>query len=149
MSEGRNDYQASLRTNDGIVYSLLNIWKQRVEKIDTDISGIKRAQVLKHLYEVYKNRVCNVATFKLEKSKSAILTAARGLGISVDDAQYISSLITVERGQPYDLKTMYYGNKEEGIKANETFKKEIDGFKGLWEVASNIEGLICGVGLIK
>ena len=147
MSEGRNDYQASLRTNDGIVYSLLNIWKQRVEKIDTDISGIKRAQVLKHLYEVYKNRVCNVATFKLEKSKSAILTAARGLGISVDDAQYISSLVTVERGQPYDLKTMYYGNKEEGIKANETFRKEIDGFKGLWEVASNIEGLICGVGI--
>jgi DNA polymerase III subunit alpha len=53
----------------------------------------------------------------------------------------------VERGQPYDLKTMYYGNKEEGIKANEAFKKEIDGFKGLWEVASNIEGLISGIGI--
>lgn len=130
-------------------WRFLNPARVSVLDIDTDISGIKRAQVLKHLYEVYKDRVCNVVTFKLEKSKSAILTAARGLGISVDDAQYISSLITVERGQPYDLKTMYYGNEEEDIKPNETFRKEISSFQGLWEVASNIEGLICGVGLIK
>lgn len=115
--------------------------------IDFDISGIKRAQVLKHLYEVYKDRVCNVATFKMEKSKSAILTAARGLGISNDDAQYISSLITVERGQCYSLQTMYYGNEDDGIKPNTTFINEINKFDKLWEVASNIEGIICGVGV--
>ena len=40
-----------------------------------------------------EDRVANVATFRTEKSKSAILTAARGLGIDVDIAQYIASLI--------------------------------------------------------
>lgn len=115
--------------------------------IDTDISGMKRAQVLRHLYEVYKDRVCNVATFKLEKSKSAIQTAARGLGIDVDIAQYISSLVTVERGMPYTLKQMYYGDEENGIEPNKTFVNEINKYPNLWSVANRIEGLICGVGV--
>lgn len=107
---------------------------------------MKRAQVLRHLYDAYKDRVCNVATFKLEKSKSAIQTAARGLGIDVDIAQYISSLVTVERGMPYTLKQMYYGDEENGIEPNKTFVNEINKYTGLWEVANRIEGLICGIG---
>lgn len=102
---------------------------------------------MEHLREFYgENRVSNVATFKVEKSKSAILTAARGLGIEVDDAQYISSLITIERGAAYTLKQMYYGDEENDIKPNLTFINEIDKFDKLWEVASKIEGLICGMG---
>lgn len=127
-------------------WRFLNPQRVSVVDVDVDISGIKRAQVLKHLYEVYKDRICNVATFKMEKSKSAILTAARGLGISNDDAQYISSLITVERGQCYSLQTMYYGSEEDGIKPNTTFINEINKYDKLWEVASNIEGMVCGVG---
>ena len=96
-----------------------------------------------------ENRVSNVATFKLEKSKSAILTACRGLGIDVDNAQYISSLVTQERGQAYTLHQMYYGDEENGIKPNPTFVEEINKYDKLWEVASKIEGLICGYGLIK
>ena len=38
-------------------------------------------------------------TFKTEGSKSAILTAARGLGIDNDIAQYLASMIEAERGQ--------------------------------------------------
>ena len=67
--------------------------------IDTDIEGGKRDQVLKHLRKVYgEDRVANVVTFRTEKPKSAILTAARGLGIDVDIAQYIASLIPSDRG---------------------------------------------------
>ena len=127
---------------------LINIGKPTVLRIDVDISGIKRAQVLEHLRKFYgENRVSNVATFKVEKSKSAILTACRGLGIDVDDAQYISSLITIERGGAYTLKQMYYGDEENGIKPNSTFIEEINKHKRLWEVASKIEGLICGYGI--
>lgn len=104
--------------------------------------------MLEHLRAFYgENRVSNVATFKLEKSKSAILTACRGLGIDVDDAQYISSLITVERGAAYTLKQMYYGDEENGIKPSLTFIEEINKYDKLWEVASKIEGLICGYGI--
>ena len=128
-------------------WRFLNPSRVSVVDIDVDISGIKRAQVLEHLRNFYgENRVSNVATFKLEKSKSAILTAARGLGIEVDDAQYISSLITIERGAAYTLKEMYYGDEENGISPNQTFINEINKFDKLWEVASKIEGLICGMG---
>ena len=129
-------------------WRFLNPARVSVLDIDVDISGLKRAQVLAHLRKFYgENRVANVATFKLEKSKSAILTAARGLGIDVDDAQYISSLVTAERGQLYSLHQMYYGDEENGIKPNQTFITEINKFEKLWEVASRIEGLICGMGI--
>ena len=102
---------------------------------------------MEHLRKYYgENRVSNVATFKLEKSKSAILTACRGLGIDVDNAQYISSLITTERGQAYTLKQMYFGDEENDIKPNLTFIEEINKYPQLWEVANRIEGLICGMG---
>lgn len=102
---------------------------------------------MEHLRKFYgENRVSNVATFKLEKSKSAILTACRGLGIDVDNAQYVSSLVTAERGMFYTLNQMYYGDEENGIKPNTTFIEEINKYPRLWEVAKRIEGLICGVG---
>jgi len=129
-------------------WRFLNPARVSVLDIDVDISGIKRAQVLEHLRKFYgENRVSNVATFKLEKSKSAILTACRGLGIDVDNAQYISSLITAERGQAYTLKQMYYGDEENDIKPNLTFIEEINKYPQLWEVANRIEGLICGMGI--
>ena len=129
-------------------WRFLNPARVSVLDIDVDISGIKRAQVLEHLRDFYgENRVSNVATFKLEKSKSAILTACRGLGIDVDDAQYISSLVTAERGMLYTLNQMYYGDEENGIKPNLTFIEEVNKYPKLWEVAKRIEGLICGVGI--
>ena len=129
-------------------WRFLNPARVSVLDIDVDISGIKRAQVLEHLRKYYgENRVSNVATFKLEKSKSAILTACRGLGIDIDNAQYISSLITHERGQAYTLQQLYYGDKENDIKPNQTFINEINKYDKLWEVASKIEGLICGYGI--
>lgn len=128
-------------------WRFLNPARVSVLDVDIDISGLKRAQVLAHLRKYYgENRVANVATFKLEKSKSAILTAARGLGIDVDDAQYISSLITAERGQLYSLHQMYYGDEDAGIKPNNTFIEEVNKFDNLWDIASRIEGLICGMG---
>ena len=129
-------------------WRFLNPARVSVLDIDVDISGIKRAQVLEHLRKFYgENRVSNVATFKVEKSKSAILTACRGLNIDVDNAQYISSLITIERGAAYTLKQMYYGDEENNIKPNITFIDEVNKYPQLWEVANRIEGLICGMGI--
>ena len=42
---------------------------------------------------------------------------------------------------------MYYGDEKEDIKPSQTFINEIDSYPHLWEVASKIEGLICGVGI--
>ena len=129
-------------------WRFLNPSRVSVLDIDVDIEGLRRGQVLEYLRKVYgENRVSNVATFRTEKSRSAILTAARGLGIDVDEASYIANLISAERSQSYTLKQMYYGDEEAGIEPNQTFINEISKHPQLWEVASRIEGLICGVGI--
>ena len=129
-------------------WRFLNPARVSVLDIDVDIEGVRRAQVLEHLRKVYgQNRVSNVATFKTEKSKSAIQTAARGLGIDVDEASYISNLIPVERGAVYTLKQTYYGDEENGIAPTQSFINEVNKYPQLWEVAQKIEGLICGQGI--
>ena len=129
-------------------WRFLNPARVSVLDIDVDIEGVRRAQTLEHLRKVYgQNRVSNVATFKTEKSKSAIQTAARGLGIDVDEASYISNLIPSERGAVYTLKQTYYGDEENGIAPTQSFINEVNKYPQLWEVAQKIEGLICGQGI--
>lgn len=123
---------------------------QRVSPLDVDfdISGLKRASTLEHLRKVYgQDRVCNVLTLRTEKSKSAILTAARGLEMSPEEGQYLSSLISAERGQLYTLKQMYYGDEENGIAPSSTFVEEMNNHPDLWAIAQRIEGLVCGAGI--
>lgn len=126
---------------------LKNIGKPRVQKIDTDIEGSKRATVLKALREYYgQDRVANVVTFGTEGSKSAIQTAARGLGIDVDISLYISSLIPADRGKIRTLSQCYYGDIENNFSPIPLFVKAMDDNPELWEVAKRIEGLVCRVG---
>lgn len=136
-------------TTETFSFRFLNPNRVSVLDIDTDIEGGRRGQVLEHLRQFYgEDRVSNVATFKTEKSKAAIQTAARGLGIDVDAARYLSSLVPVERGQAYTLKQCYYGDKDNDIRPSPLFVKEMDeNYPELWQVAQQIEGLICGVGI--
>ena len=129
-------------------WRFLNPARVSVLDIDVDIEGVRRLQTLEHLRKAYgENRVSNVATFKTEKSKSAIQTAARGLGIDIDEASYISNLIPAERGAVYTLKQTYYGDEENGIAPTQAFVNEINKYPKLGEIASKIEGLICGQGI--
>ena len=130
-------------------WRFLNPKRESVLDIDTDIEGSKRAQVLAHLRKVYgSDRVANVATFRTEKSKSAIMTAARGLGIDVDIAQYIASLIPADRGLLRSLEQCMYGDKENDWLPIKQFVFEMtENYPELWQVAQKIEGLICGSGI--
>lgn len=116
--------------------------------IDIDIEGSKRDKVYSAFQKHYgADRVSKVLTLRTEKSKSAVLTAARGLGIDVDIAQYLSSMITADRGLLRTLKQTAYGDEENDIPANNQFRIEMEeNYPELWEVAQRIEGLICGVG---
>lgn len=116
--------------------------------IDIDIEGSKRDKVYGAFQKHYgADRVSKVLTLRTEKSKSAVLTAARGLGIDVDIAQYLSSMITADRGLLRTLKQTAYGDEDNNISANNQFRIEMEeNYPELWEVAQRIEGLICGVG---
>lgn len=116
--------------------------------VDVDIEGGRRSQVLDHLRKVYgQDRVSNVATFGTEKSKSAILTACRGLGIDVDIAQYLASFIQADRGMMRSLNQTFYGDEENGFAPNKQFVFEMtENYPEVWEVAQKIEGLVCRLG---
>ena len=127
-------------------FRFLNPSRVSILDIDFDIEGIRRQDVLNNYKKHYgEDRVSGVATFKTEKSKSAILVAARGLGIDVDVAQYISSLIPSDRGKIRTLKQCMYGDKEESFLPIKQFVYEMtENYPEIWEVASKIEGLVCG-----
>lgn len=125
----------------------MNPERASVLDIDTDIEGGKRAQVLQALRKEYgEDRVANVVTFGTETSKSAIQTAARGLGIDVDIALYISSLVPADRGKIRTLSQCYYGDEENGFEPISLFVQQMNSYPELWEVARRIEGLISKVG---
>lgn len=129
-------------------WRFLNPNRVSVLDVDLDTEGSRRSAVLKQFRKIYgEDRVANVLTLKTEKSKSAIQTAARGLGIDADTAQYISSMIKSDRGQLRTLKETYYGDEEKGFKPNLQFVEQMDENPELWEVAQGIEGLINGVGV--
>ena len=88
-----------------------------------------------------------VATFKTETSKSAVLTACRGLGINSDIARYISSLVTIERGKVWSIRDMYYGNPKKNREPVQEFINIIDKYSdlNLLEAILSIEGLKSGL----
>lgn len=116
--------------------------------IDTDIEGGKRPQVYKALQDEYGiDRVSKVLTIRTEKSKSAILTACRGLGVSPEEASYLSSFIKADRGIARTLKQTFYGDEENDIPADTKFQELMtEKYPKVWQVAQKIEGLCCGVG---
>ena len=129
-------------------WRFLNPDRVSVLDVDFDIEGGRRAQVLNAFRKYYgDDRVANVATFRTEKSKSAILTAARGLGIDVDIAQYIASLIPADRGMLRTLDQCYNGDTENDFQPIKQFIVEMNNYPELWNVAQKIEGLICGSGV--
>ena len=85
-------------------------------------------------------------TFGTEGSKSAIQTAARGLGIDNDISLYIASLIPADRGKTRTLSQCYYGDEENDFKPIPLFIQQMKEYPELWEVAQKIEGLVNRVG---
>ena len=129
-------------------WRFLNPERVSVLDVDFDIEGCRRAQVLTAFRKHYgEDRVANVSTFRTEKSKSAVQTAARGLGIDIDIAAYIASLIPADRGMLRTLSQCYSGDEENDFKPIKQFIIEMNNYPELWNVAQKIEGLICGSGV--
>ena len=69
------------------------------------------------------------------------------MGIDVDIAQYLSSMIVSDRGQLRSLKQTFYGDEEAGFLPNKQFIFEMtENYPEVWEVAQKIEGLVCRLG---
>lgn len=122
-----------------------HLHKSRVSlpDIDIDTEGSKREQILKALQNKFgEDRILQIATFGTEKSKSALQTACRGLGIDNDISLYLSGMIPFERGENWTLSDCFYGNEEKNRKPIKEFIREVEKYPKLKETALKIEGLI-------
>jgi DNA polymerase III subunit alpha len=128
------------------------ITKTRIElaDIDIDTQNNRRQQIFHSIKKYFSDRggdVVNCCTYGTVGSKSAIQTAGRGLGISSDVTQALSSMIPIERGAVWSLSDVYYGNEEEDRKPKKEFVNAVNKIEGLFELAQLIEGVIVSRGV--
>lgn len=111
--------------------------------VDIDAEGFKREKIIQAMKSYFgEDRVLNICTYGTEGTKSAINTAARGLGIDNDIAMFLTGMVPNERGFDWGLKDMVNGNPKKGRKPVIPFINEISKHEGLLETAMGIEGLI-------
>lgn len=124
--------------------------KIELPDIDVDSEGRRRPVVLQKIKEAAQadggDSTC-VCTFGTLGTRSAILTAARGLGIDVDVAQYLATMIPQERGFLWPLKDCIQGNPEKDRKPIKQLIEEFRKYPGFLEMAKAIEGLVCQMGI--
>ena len=124
--------------------------KIELPDIDVDSEGRRRPLVLQKIKEAAQadggDSVC-VCTFGTLGTRSAILTAARGLGIDVDVAQYLATMIPQERGFLWPLKDCLEGNPDKDRKPITQLINEFEKYPGYLEVVKGIEGLVCQMGI--
>lgn len=89
----------------------------------------------------------NCVTYRTEGSKSALLTACRGLGIDISIAQSLSDMIPFERDSNWSLSDCFNGNEESERQPVTELIKAVDNYPNLKETAFRIEGLISGRGI--
>lgn len=119
--------------------------KVELSDIDIDTQQAKRMQIIEAVKKRKGERkVLNCCTFKTEGSKSAIITAGRGLGLDSDVTQYLSNMIPVTRGMTWSLYDCLYGNEEKERKPQTEFINECKKYPKLLDTAIAIEGLVCG-----
>lgn len=119
--------------------------KIELSDVDLDSAANRRGKIISAVKgKRGKEMALNCCTFKTEGSKSAILTAARGMGISNDEAQFMAGLVPVTRGFTWTISDCLYGNAEEERKPVVEFANELGKYEGLLETALAIEGIVCG-----
>ena len=168
-----NHYCLGVTQLDPIEYDLpffryLNDERVELGDIDIDIAPSKRPAIIQAIKKERganfnaniddisrRNLGCTyVATFGTETSKSAILTACRGYrsedypdGIDNDTAQYLSSLIPIERGFVWSISDAYYGNPAKDRKPVTAFVNKINTYPRLLEIILSIEGTVKSRGI--
>ena len=126
--------------------------KERVTKntasqfpdIDTDTSSSQRENVINLIKE---NRgydhVLNFCTFNTIATRSAILTACRGLGIDNNEANYLTSLLPTDNsGKELPIDVALDGNDE--YEADKNLCAEIAKYDDLKDTILGLYGLVIG-----
>lgn len=119
--------------------------KKELSDIDLDSEKLKRQKIFDSIKnELGHDRCLNIATFKTEGSRSALLTSCRGLDIPIEEAQEMADMIPFERGQNWSISECLHGNDEKERKPIKELVGKMKSHDKLVETALKIEGLING-----
>lgn len=91
----------------------VNSLRDDLPDIDIDIDSSRRSQVLKWVFDTYKNKVVFVSTHKFFKARSALYEVARCYGVNVDDAHKLSKELPMFMA-PAELKKRVRQNGKMG-----------------------------------
>ena len=151
-----NHYLLGITQLDPIEWNLpfwryLNEERTELGDVDIDLAPSKLQAIFAAIREERGELgIVQVCTFGTEATRSTVKTACRGYrseeypgGIDVDEAQYMSSLIPIERGIQWSLKEVIYGDKEKGRKPQTQFINKVNQYPGLLEIMFGIENLVC------
>ena len=113
--------------------------------VDIDSQSSQRPIIFQEMKKMFGSAHClNIITFKTEASKSAVLTACRGLGIDVDIAREIASTIPSQRGKTWSINECLNGT-EDGQPPAKEFINLVNQFDMLLDTILEIEGLVSGI----
>ena len=119
--------------------------KDRIElgDIDIDLAPSKRELIFEKIREERGQLGCvQVCTYGTVSTKAAVKVACRGIGIDLNEAEYISSLVPSERGFLWSLSDCFYGNEEKDRKPVKNFITTVSKYEGLKDILLGIEGLV-------
>lgn len=135
-----SNYLLGITQIDPVPYPIVKPWRHLsslrpdLPDVDLDSEGSKRELILQKTKEKFgEKRVLNIATFGQIKTKSALMTAQRGLGLPLKVGQQATSLINNSRGFDEDLETTY--------KNSQSFRALMAEYPNWYETAKTLEGL--------
>lgn len=130
-----------------MVYSLINIAKARVSKVDSDFSYFGRDKVIEHIKDLYgESNVAHIGTYSQMGVKSGLKDIGRALKISFDKMNALSKIIDDFKDVvPPQPKFKHYDALKDGNETEKSLyvkwqKLEADN-KELFRLARAFEGL--------
>ena len=126
-------------------WRFLNKDRPEMADIDIDAEASKREEIINLAKERYGyEKVLNSCTFNTEGSKSTVITAARGLGLSVSEQHNISNLVPNAGASLWSVSDCLFGNEKLDRKPVKSFINRVEQHEGLKETMLTIEGIVSG-----
>ncbi len=126
-------------------WRFLNEDRIELPDIDLDAEASKREDIIQLAKERFGyEKVLNSCTFNTEGSKSTVITAARGLGLSVSEQHNISNLVPNAGASLWSVSDCLFGNEKLDRKPVKSFINRVEQYEGLKETMLTIEGIVSG-----
>lgn len=111
--------------------------------LDTDAESSQRENIINNVKERFgEHNVINIGTFTTEGTRSAVLTATRGVGMNISESNNLLDMIPNEKGINWPLHDVFFGS--DSRQPVEGFIEEVQKYPYLKETMLAIEGIVSG-----